>query len=142
MEIPGQKTSAKVSLTTGVAPWLSVRDSIKALAFYKDAFAAKEIYLLQDPGSGALLAKLSIDGAEFWIGEESPAQGNYSPVSLGGSTVRIILTVADPDALFARVIAAGASEVFPVSEDYGWRLGRLKDPFGHDWEIGHPLESV
>jgi len=38
-------------------------------------------------------------------------------------------------------LEAGATEVFPVSEDYGWKLGRLVDPFGHHWEIGHQLED-
>ena len=52
----------------------------------------------------------------------------------------MIWTVADPDTAFARAIAAGASVVFPVGEGYGWRVGRLVDPFGHHWEIGHELE--
>jgi PhnB protein len=51
----------------------------------------------------------------------------------------MILTVADPDAVFGQARAAGAAEVFPVGEEYGWRLGRVVDPFGHHWEIGRPL---
>jgi PhnB protein len=51
----------------------------------------------------------------------------------------MILTVADPDAVFMRAITAGASEIFPVGEGHGWRLGRLVDPFGLHWEIGRPL---
>jgi PhnB protein len=53
----------------------------------------------------------------------------------------MVLTVPDPDAMFAKALAAGAREIWPVREDYGWRLGRVVDPFGHHWEIGRPLES-
>src|SRR6185295_2323307 len=102
-------------------------------------FGATEIYRVEDP-SGAVVSRLSIDGAEFWLGDESPSHGNYSPESLGGGTVRMILTVADPDAMFARAIAAGAREIAPVRNAHGWRLGRIVDPFGHHWEIGRPLE--
>jgi PhnB protein len=96
---------------------------------------------MQDDPAGPVVAKLSVDDAEFWLGEESPEHKNFSPESLGGGTVRIILTVADPDAVFARALAAGATEVFPVGEEYGWRLGRVVDPFGHHWEIGRPLDA-
>ena len=88
---------------------------------------------MEDPGGG-VVAKLSVDGAEFWLSDESPEHGNFSPESLGGGSVRMILTVTDPDAVFARAIAAGASEVFPVGEEHGWRLRRVVDPFGHHWE--------
>jgi PhnB protein len=91
-----------------------------------------------DEGS-SVVARLSVEGAEFWMGDESPEHGNFSPQSLNGSSVRIILTVADPDSVFTRALAAGASQVFPVGEEYGWRLGRVVDPFGHHWEIGRPL---
>jgi PhnB protein len=92
-----------------------------------------------DPG-GAVVSRLSIDGSEFWVADESPSHANFSPESLGGSTVRMVLTVPDPDAAFARAIAAGARQVYAVEEAYGWRLGRVVDPFGHHWEIGRPLE--
>ncbi len=110
------------------------------MEFYKAAFGAVEVFRMDAP-DGAVVARLSVDGvAEFWLGDESPEHGNPSPETAGGSAVRIILTVADPDAVFAKAIAAGATEVFPVGEEYGWRLGRVKDPFGHHWEIGHELE--
>jgi PhnB protein len=132
---------APPSLPCTIAPWLSVRNSAQAVDFYKSAFGANEVYRMQDDPVGPVVAKLSVDGAEFWLGEESPEHKNFSPESLGGGTVRIILTVADPDAVFARALAAGATEVFPVGEEYGWRLGRVVDPFGHHWEIGHPLDT-
>jgi PhnB protein len=131
-----QETS--VGMQTSLAPWMSVRDAARAVAFYKAAFGAVEVYHLEDPGGG-VVSRLSIDGAEFWLSDESPDYGNFSPETLGGATTRMILTVADPEAVFARALAAGALEIFPVDEEHGWRLGRVVDPFGHHWEIGHPI---
>ena len=122
-----------------VAPMLSVRNGARAVEFYKAAFGATEVFRIESP-DGAVVCRLSVEGAEFWVSDESPENANYSPESLGGGTVRMILTVPDPDAMFTRAIAAGARSVVPVKEDYGWRLGRVVDPFGHHWEIGHPLE--
>ena len=121
-----------------IAPWLSVRNGTQAVAFYKSAFGATEVYRLDVPGGG-LVARLSVDGAEFWLSGESPEDGHSSPEPAGGGPVRMILTVADPDAVFAQALAAGASEVFPVGEAHGWRLGRVVDPFGLHWEIGRTL---
>jgi PhnB protein len=125
---------------TSIAPWLSVRDGARAVAFYKSAFDATEVYRLEDP-SGGLVVRLSVAGAEFWISAESSRDGDASTEPVGGGSVRMILTVANPDAVFAQALAAGASEVFPVGEGHGWRLGRLVDPFGLHWEIGHQLAS-
>jgi len=93
------------SFRNTIAPWLSVRGSAKAVKFYKSAFGATEAYRMEDP-SGSVVAKLSVEGAEFWVGDESPEHGNFSPQSLGGGSVRMILTVADPDSVFARALAA------------------------------------
>jgi PhnB protein len=90
---------------------------------------------------GSLKARLCVEGAEFWVADESPEHKNFSPETLNGSTARIVLVVKDPDAVFARAVAAGATSVYPVHEDYGWRLGRLMDPYGHHWEIGKPLSA-
>jgi PhnB protein len=125
-------------LKTTIAPMLSVRRGAKAVDFYKTAFGATELFRIDAP-DGAVVAHLSVEGAEFWVADESPENKNFSPESLGGGTIRIILTVTDPDAVFARAVAAGATVVNPVSNQYGWRLGRVVDPFGHHWEIGKPL---
>ena len=121
-----------------IAPWLSVRNGAKAVDFYKAAFGAVEVFRIDAP-DGAVVARLSVDGAEFWLGDESPEHKNFSPESLGGGTVRMVLTVADPDAVFKRAINAGAKQVVAVSEMHGWRVGRVVDPFGHHWEIGREL---
>jgi PhnB protein len=131
--------SSSASIPCSIAPWLSVRNPAQAVDFYKAAFGAIEVYRL-DAGGG-VVARLSIDGAEFWVSDESPEHSNYSPQSLSGGTVRMILTVADPDAVFAQARSAGATEIYAVSEGHGWRIGRLADPFGHHWEIGRPLAA-
>jgi PhnB protein len=130
--------SAGVTMRNSIVPWLNVRESAKAVEFYKAAFGAVEVYRIEDP-DGNVVARLSVEGAEFWVGDESPDHLNFSPEGLGGSTVRIIFTVADPDAMFARAVQAGATQVWAVSEEHGWRVGRVADPFGHQWEIGRPL---
>lgn len=121
------------TISTSIAPWLSVRNSVRAVEFYKSAFGAIEVYRLEVP-DGGLVARLSVDGAEFWLSEESSDHE-----SLREESIRMILTVTNPDDLFVQALKAGASEVFPVGEEHGWRLGRVVDPFGHHWEIGRPL---
>ena len=125
-------------MSYSIQPWLSVQNSKKALAFYKLAFDAKEEYHL-DGDNDSVIAKLSVNGAEFWISDESPETGSYSPQTIGGSTMRIILIADDPERIFNKALQAGASEVFPIGEEHGWKLGRIVDPFGHHWEIGHPV---
>jgi PhnB protein len=114
---------------TSIAPWLSVRNGAQALEFYKNAFGAIVVYKLDTPDD-SVVARLSIDGSEFWISD-----GNESG-PLGGNSIRLILTIDDPDAMVNRAIKAGAKEIFPVGEEHGWRLGRIEDPFGLHWEIG------
>jgi PhnB protein len=125
-------------IKSSLAPWLSVSNGPRAIEFYKAAFGAEEVYHLDDPGGG-VVSRLAIDGGEFWLSGDS-ASANGSGDCTTQPPVRMIWTVADPDTAFARALAAGATEVFPVSEGYGWRVGRLADPFGHHWEIGHPLD--
>jgi len=119
---------------------LSVRRGAEALLFYHCAFSATEQFCHKDE-TGRVVARLSIAGAEFWVADESPENANFSPETLGGGSIRLVLTVSDPDAVFAQTIAAGAKEVWPVADQYGWRIGRVVDPFDHHWEIGKPLEG-
>ncbi len=126
--------------TTAIAPLLSVRRGASAVEFYRRAFGAAELLRVEDE-KGEVVARLSVDGAEFWLSDESPQHSNFSPESLGGGSVRMILTVEEPDAVFARAVTAGATMVSPVSNQRGWRFGRVVDPFGHHWEIGKPLSE-
>jgi len=124
---------------TSLSPMLSVRNGAKAIEFYKAAFGAGELFRIEAP-DGAVVAQLSVGESEFWVADESPEHKNFSPESLGGATVRMVMVVADPDAAFARAVKAGATVVVPVEDkEYGWRVGRVVDPFGHHWEIGKPL---
>lgn len=123
---------------TTLAPMLSVRNGAGAVEFYQNAFGA-EVLFRTDDETGAVVAQLSIGGAEFWVADESPEHFNFSPATLGGASVRLVLTVENPDAVFDRAVAAGAAVVWPVEDQpYGWRVGRVVDPFGHHWEIGRP----
>ena len=124
---------------TTIAPLLSVRNGAKAVEFYKTAFGATVLLRVDDP-DGAVVAQLSVGGADFWLADESPEYSNFSPETVGGGTVRMVMVVDDPDAVFERAVAAGATVVWPVDDKpYHWRVGRLVDPFGHHWEIGKPL---
>lgn len=125
--------------TITIAPMLSVRNGARAIEFYTAAFGAQVLFRLDGEG-GAVVAELSVGGAGFWVADESPEHSNFSPESLGGGSVRMVMIVDDPDAAFQRAIEAGAAIIWPVNDQpYGWRVGRLVDPFGHHWEIGKPL---
>jgi PhnB protein len=122
---------------TNIAPWLSVPNSTDALVFYLAAFGAIELERLEDDSGAVVVAQLSIDGADFWIQTDAAS----SPKADVDSPVRMILSVDDPDALFANAVAAGATQVAAVSQDHGWRIGRIADPAGHHWEIGKRLQT-
>ena len=126
------------SVKTSIAPWLAVRDGAGAVDYYKRALGAAETYRLDGDNGQVIVAQLSVDSAAFWIQDD----GEASPDARGSAaapSVRMILTVDDPDALFARAVAAGATPVAQVHEEHGWRSGRVTDPYGHDWEFAKPL---
>ena len=120
---------------TVVTATLSVRDWARAMDFYMAAFGAVEMVRVEGGGVG----QLAVGGAEFWVAEESPEHQNFSPQTLGGCSVRMLLIVEDPATVCARAVKAGARQVVPVADEHGWRLGRIVDPFGHHWEIARPL---
>ena len=121
-----------------IAPWISVADVAGAIAFYEAAFGAVEMEsdrLDSDDGTPEV-AHLELGGSDLWL-QRDPA---VTPEAVGDrSLVRMILTVEDPDSVYARALAAGAKAVVPVEDAYGWRIGRLVDPSGHHWEIGKRL---
>ena len=123
-----------------VAPQLSVRRGREAVEFYKAAFGAVERHRVGGTDEHPeVVAELAVGDATFWVADESPEHANFSPETLGGGTIRLLLVVDDPDAAVERAKAAGAREVYPVAEEHGWRLGRVEDPYGHHWEIGKPM---
>ena len=124
---------------TTIAPMLSVRNGARAVDFYKAAFSAVVLFRMDGDG-GSVVAQLSVGASVFWLADESPEHQNFSPETLGGATARMVMVAADPDAAFDQAVIAGAKVVSPLSnQSYGWRVGRIVDPFGHHWEIGKPL---
>ena len=119
---------------------LSVRDGRAAIDFYKTAFGATEVYRFGGTDDHEeVVAQLAVGDSRFWVEDESPPHGNFSPRTVGGATARILLIVDDPRGVVEQAVAAGAFQVDPVGDEHGWQLGRIDDPFGHRWEIGKPL---
>jgi PhnB protein len=125
---------------TAIHAQLSVRRGREAVEFYEAAFGAVEVYRVGgDAENEAVVSQLTVGDASFWVADESPEHANFSPETVGGGTVRMLLIVDDPDAAVRRAVDAGAAEISPVGEEHGWRMGRIADPFGHHWEVGRPL---
>jgi PhnB protein len=123
-----------------ISPELSVRRGRDAIEFYTAALGAVEVYRVGGTDDNEdVVAQLSLGDTSFWVSDESPPNKNFSPESLGGTTVRLLLVVEDPRAVVERAVALGAAEAVAVNEEHGWLLGRIEDPFGHHWEIGKPL---
>jgi PhnB protein len=136
---PSVSTTRKVETT--ITTLLNVRRGAEAVTFYARAFGATILSRL-DADDGGVVAHLAVGKGNFWVADESLPHQNLSPESIGGTSIRMVLIVDDPHTVFERAVAAGASSICPVrDESYGWRIGRLVDPFGHHWEIGKPLSE-
>jgi PhnB protein len=126
-----------------VSPYLAIKDAVKALEFYKQAFGAIEAYKLLMPDGRLGHAEIRLGDSLIMLADEFPEYGGKSPQTLGGSPVSIHLYVEDVDAFFKRAIAAGAKERKPVMDQfYGDRSGQLEDPFGHLWWVATHIEDV
>jgi PhnB protein len=122
---------------TSIQPELWVETPGEAVAFYEAAFGAT---VLHSVGEGDnIVAQLGVGDAAFWVAATSAVMKRLSPRAIDGATSRMLLAVEDPDRVVRQAVAAGATESSPVSNEHGWRLGRIIDPFGHEWEIGVPL---
>ena len=122
-----------------IRPMLSLRGAARASEWYQQAFGANETSRSVSP-DGRIVAMLEIGDAQFGVVDEATAVGNLSPETLGGTSVRVMLHVADPDAVAQRAVDHGAELLFPVEDQpYGMRQGRIRDPYGHHWLIGRPL---
>jgi PhnB protein len=86
-----------------------------------------------------IVAQLAVGEAAFWVAGTSATMKRLSPRAIDGATSRTLLVVDEPDGVVEQAVAAGATETSPVADEHGWRLGRIVDPFGHEWEIGVPL---
>ena len=123
---------------TTVTPFLTVSNGQNAVDFYLAAFGAIETKRFTMPGQ-KLIAKISIAGADFWVGDEEPEFGNFCPDKTSNNSIRIILETKDADELFEQALNLGAIQICPMTTEAEWRIGKLKDPFGHIWEIGYIL---
>ena len=122
---------------TSIQPELWVDKGATAVAFYRAAFDA---HVLHSVGDGEdIVAQLAVGDAKFWIAATASGGERLVPRAAGGATARTLLVVEDPDTMFARAVAAGATVRSPVGVEHGWRVGRILDPFGHEWEIGTPV---
>lgn len=113
-----------------ISPWLSVADAGAAVAFYRRALQATTDDQVEFDGV-IQVARLSVGPASFWVQQDDDLPAGVDP----GRTVRMIVTVEDPDAAFAGALAAGAQQIAAVHDEHGWRTGRFRDPFGHQWEV-------
>ena len=122
---------------TGIQPELWISRAAAAVSFYQAAFGAR---VLHQVGEGdEIVAQLAIGDAYFWVSSGGADGPRFSPEAIGGATGRILLVVDEPDPVFARAVEAGATAASEMGDEHGWRLGRILDPFGHEWEIGKPL---
>jgi PhnB protein len=124
---------------TSIQPELWVERASQAVTFYTDAFGARVLHRVGEGDD--IVVQLAVGEAAFWVTAAEPGRGRLSPRAIGGATSRILLVTDDPDAVLRRAVEAGASQTSAVSEEHGWRLGRIIDPFGHEWEIGKPIGS-
>lgn len=121
-----------------IKPFLTVNNGKKAVEFYQGAFGAKESkrWELTD---GKISSVLEIEKAEFYGADEDPENGNFAPSPSANSLVRLILETKNADSFFENALKLGAIEICPMTTEDDWRIGKLKDPFGHIWEIGYVL---
>ena len=122
---------------TSIQPELWVDNPRQAVGFYEAAFGATTLHRVGNHDD--TVAQLAVGNATFWVAAASATMKRLSPSAIDGTTSRTLLVVEDPEAVVQQAVAAGATETAPVADEHGWRLGRIVDPFGHEWEIGKPL---
>ncbi|HXT60447.1 MAG TPA: VOC family protein [Pirellulales bacterium] len=126
-----------------VTPYLIVNGAAKALAFYQQAFGAKELFRMEHPGGKIGHAEFKIGDSPIMLADEFPEMGARSPQSLGGTPVSILLYVENVDQMTEQAVAAGAKILRPLQNQfYGDRSATLADPFGHTWHVATHVEDV
>lgn len=123
--------------------YLCVPRAQAAIDFYARAFGAREKFRLVEPSGRVGHAELSFGAYTLMLSEEFPEHGLLAPATAGGLPFCIHLHVDDADAVIAQAVSCGAALVRPPQDEfYGERGGRIRDPFGYDWLIGHQIEEV
>ncbi len=126
-----------------VTAHLTAHDAARAIEFYTRAFGAQELFRLVEPSGKVGHAELLLGSSRIMICDEYPDFGALSPPTIGGSPIKLLLYVDDPDAVMRQAVAAGATELRSVkTQFYGDRSGMLLDPFGFSWSIATPVEDV
>jgi uncharacterized glyoxalase superfamily protein PhnB len=126
-----------------VYPYLRLKGAAEAIEFYKQAFGATELFRLKEPSGRIGHAEIKIGPATIMLADEFPEMNIKGPQSLGGTTIGIHLHVDNVDQAFDRAVAAGATVVRPLKDQFfGERSGTVRDPFGHEWLLGGHLEDV
>jgi PhnB protein len=128
-------------MPTDLQPQLWVRDTAAAVTYFERAFGAVVEHRVGGPNDPDGVAQLSVGGARFWVSGTSEAMGRLDAAALGAATARFLLVVDDPVSVADAAVAAGGKLASPVDEEHGWLVGRVVDPFGHEWEIGRPLAA-
>lgn len=125
-------------------PYLRVHDAEAALEYYRRVFGAQVRLRLDEKGTGKIgHAELVFGSTVVMVSDEYPEYGIVGPHSVGGTSVTLHLHVDDADRLIARAVEAGGTLVRPPADAfYGERGGTVRDPFGHEWLIGHTIEAV
>ena len=124
---------------TSIQPELWVETPAEAVRFYEAAFGATVLHRVGEGDD--IVAQLGVGEAAFWVAGSSAPMKRFSPLAIDGATSRTLLVVDDPERVVRQAVAAGATETSAVGDEHGWRLGRIVDPFGHEWEIGFPLAA-
>ncbi|QPC42803.1 VOC family protein [Kaustia mangrovi] len=123
--------------------YLRVKNAGRAVEFYKQAFGASELFRLVEPDGRIGHVELKFGDAIVMLSDEYPEMDCYAPDPDGGNGFLIHLHVDDADAMIAAAVEAGARLVRPAQDHfYGERSGTVRDPFGHDWMLGHSIEEV
>jgi PhnB protein len=126
-----------------VTPGITVRDAAKAIDFYKEAFGAEELDRMEGPDGSIMHAEIRIGDSIIMLGEENPAWGTKSPLTLGGVHGSLHIYVDDADAAFARAVTAGCEPRYPMEDAFwGDRYGKVADPFGHEWGLGTRVKDL
>lgn len=137
MEWEEEKNQEKITLQKAqIKPFLTVNDGLKAVKFYTDAFGAVESKRFE-ADNNKISSVLQIEGAEFYLSDETPCDGSENPAF--NTLIRIILETKNADQIFENALKFGAIQICPMVTEEDWRIGKLKDPFGHIWEIGYEL---
>ena len=126
------------STKTTIKPFLTVSDGVKAVEFYKAAFSAIEVQRFEMQNQ-KISSVIEIENAQFYLSDEEPENGNLTSGLKSNNAIRIILETKNADALFEKALQCGATAICPIKTEEDWRIGKLKDPFGHIWEIGYTL---